>query len=106
MTTRAAICLSGLLILAPALYAQDGADDVATGTDEEYQQLTANALPPLILNAARAAAPDVFFDSAESYLQDDFRVYRVSGRLFREVWHVYVREDGKVLRAKSDIQDD
>ena len=73
---------------------------------EDHRVLTLEQVPVKVMNTARQAAPDVFFTSAESALKKDFVVYRITGRLFREVWHVHVREDGRLLRTESDNQDD
>lgn len=73
---------------------------------EDRQNLTIDQVPSAVMTVARGVAPDVFFNDAMSYIQNDFRVYRVSGRLFREQWHVHVREDGKVLRTESDVRSD
>lgn len=81
-------------------------DELTLMSEEDRQVLTLDAVPAQVMASARAAAPDVFFNSAETYWQDDFHVYTLSGRLFREVWRVHVREDGKVLRTESDNQDD
>ncbi len=80
-------------------------DDSEASQDEQRTHSLAG-IPALVLAAAQAQGPDVFFNSAVSYLQDDFRVYRVSGRLYRQLWYVYVREDGKWLRTQKDNQDD
>jgi hypothetical protein len=80
-------------------------DDSGDLAGEEHQVLTLQQVPPEVMRTARAAGPDVFFDRAESYWDKDFRVYRISGRLFREAWNVYVRSDGKLLRTESDNQD-
>ncbi|MEO0436028.1 MAG: hypothetical protein AAF098_03900 [Pseudomonadota bacterium] len=81
-------------------------EDALKRVGEDRQTLTISQVPGPVMNVARAAAPDVFFNDAMSYIQNDFRVYRVSGRLFREQWHVHVREDGKVLRTESDVRSD
>lgn len=84
------------------------ADDDDGGPDrsgDERVTMAVAQVPPEVMVVARNAGPDVFFDSAMSYWEDDFRVYRVSGRLFREVWNVYVRSDGVLLRTESDTQD-
>ncbi len=96
-----------LLLLLPLVAFGQSVDEGAVGDPDEELIVHAIAqVPPPVMAAARAAAPDVYFDSAQSYWLDDWRVYRVSGRLFREVWHVYVRSDGKLLRTESDTQDD
>ena len=100
------VFLGALLSAAGAVLAQEESEEALTFADEEVRTHAVDALPDVVLGRARAAAPDVFFQSAESYWEDDFRVYRLSGRLFREVWNVYVREDGKLLRTESDNQDD
>ncbi|GAB5413058.1 MAG: hypothetical protein Cons2KO_06610 [Congregibacter sp.] len=74
--------------------------------EEERVDLAIEAVPPMIMQVARRAAPDVFFTSAERYLKKDFEMYRVTGRLYREQWHVHVRGDGKLIRTESDNQAD
>lgn len=100
------VFLGALLCAAGAVSAQEESEEVLTFADEEVRTHAVDALPAEVLGTARAAAPDVFFQSAESYWEDDFRVYRLTGRLFREVWNVYVREDGKLLRTESDNQEE
>lgn len=95
---------SVLLLVSMPLVAQE-TEEAISFPDEEVVSHSIDALPARVISTARAAAPDVFFQSAESFWENDFRVYRVSGRLFREVWSVYVREDGELLRMKSDNQD-
>jgi hypothetical protein len=95
-------CILCFLLMSP-LYAQD---DAPGFSQEERATLAIVDVPQHVLATARLEGPDVFFDGAESYWVDDFRVYRLSGRLFREVWHVHVREDGKLLRTERDNQDD
>ncbi|MEM6484173.1 MAG: hypothetical protein AAF662_04225 [Pseudomonadota bacterium] len=73
---------------------------------EELSELAIAQVPPKVMQAARAAAPDVYFQSAQRFWKDDFLVYRIQGRLFREVWHLHIRQDGEVLRTESDFQDD
>ncbi|MEM8492869.1 MAG: hypothetical protein AAF756_18800 [Pseudomonadota bacterium] len=58
------------------------------------------------MQTAQATAPDVFFQSAQRFWKDDFLVYRVEGRLYREVWHLHIRQDGTLLRTETDFQDD
>ena len=96
-------CFMLCLLLVNPLCAQDGEQGFSK---EERVTHAITDVPPQVLATARAEGPDVFFNEAESYWVDDFRVYRVSGRLFREVWHVHVREDGKLLRTERDNQDD
>lgn len=84
---------------------RESADGEIDATGEEVQQHALGELPPVVMSTAKQAAPDVFFGSAESYWEDDFRVYKLTGRLFREVWTVYVRSDGKLLRKEADNQD-
>ena len=104
---RRSLALAALLALLPlATQAQTSEDDVSVPSQEERTELALSAVPPLVMDAARSAAPDVFFTGALRYWDNDFLVYRMSGRLFREVWDVYVREDGVVLRTSSDYQDD
>lgn len=103
--------LKRLLLVAlfvPALSLAQGKDSRTLGdtSNDELMTHTLDAVPAKVMTAARKAAPDVYFSDAISYWEDDFRVYRVSGRLFREVWNVYVRDDGRVLRTESDTQDD
>ncbi|GEM_PF-6689721 len=69
---------------------------------EERTTVALSQVPRKVMAAARSAAGDVAFTSAMRYWDDDFRVYRLNGRLFREEWNVYVREDGVVLRTESD----
>lgn len=91
---------------APVLADNDRASRIGVDlAEEERVELTIDAVPPRIMQVARGAAPDVFFTSAERYLKKDFEVYRVTGRLFREVWHVHVRGDGKLIRTESDNQE-
>ena len=109
-----------LLVVSPATgaYAQstsrpnpDGSREVTREeaiklSGEDLRDLSIAQVPANIMQVVKRTAPDVYFDSAISYLVKDFRVYRVSGRLFREVWHVHVREDGKLLRTESDNRSD
>lgn len=81
-------------------------DELTLMSEEDRQVLSLDAVPTQVMASARAAAPDVFFNAAETYWKNDFHVYTLSGRLFREVWRVHVREDGLVLRTESDNQDD
>ena len=97
--------LAGVLLLASTALAAQETEEAISFPDEEFVSLSIDAVPANVMRTARGAAPDVFFQSAESYWENDFRVYRVSGRLFREVWSVYVREDGRLLRKESDNQD-
>ena len=97
-------CFMLCLLLDNPLYAQE--DGEQGFSKEERATHTISDVPPQVLATARAQGPDVFFNAAESYWVDDFRVYRLSGRLFREVWHVHVREDGELLRTERDNQDE
>ena len=93
-----------LLLASGTLLAQES-EEAISFPDEELVSHSIDAVPAQVMRTARSVAPDVFFQGAESYWENDFRVYRISGRLFREVWNVYVREDGKLLRTESDNQD-
>jgi hypothetical protein len=104
----AVLAMLAYLASAQSALAQRAEQDTL-GADPAGEELRVHDLgevPAAVMSAARGAAPDVYFQSAESYWQDDFRVYRLTGRLFREVWNVYVREDGVLLRSESDNQDD
>ena len=114
MTSTKTITINGTrrwlmcVLLAFPILSFGQADDDDGGPDRSGDDRVAMAVsqvPPEVMAVARNAGPDVFFDSAMSYWEDDFRVYRVSGRLFREVWNVYVRSDGVLLRTESDTQD-
>lgn len=98
------LCMA-LAPLASWSQSREAPDEGAEPSGEERRVLAIAEVPVNIMAVARRAAPDVFFNGAESYWQKDFRVYQLSGRLFREVWNVYVREDGKLLRTESDNQD-
>lgn len=100
----AMILLTGAGLPVSFAIAQD--DEGPSRSREEREVVAIDAVPQLVMDAARRAAPDVFFNSAESYWNDDFREFKLTGRLFREVWTVYVRDDGDVRRVKSDLQDD
>lgn len=100
---RAGCLVRGWLLLAVLML---GGPAAIAAEDEEVREHAVNELPAVVMKTARKAGPDVFFTSARSYWKDDFRVYRVSGRLFREVWNVYVREDGKLLRTETDNQEE
>jgi hypothetical protein len=97
--------LASVLLLASTPLVAQETEEAISFPDEELVAHSIDSLPVQVMRTARSAAPDVFFQSAESYWENDFRVYRISGRLFREVWNVYVREDGKLLRTESDNQD-
>lgn len=99
---RVAVILSGLLLLSPA--AQGGAESelLLDTASEELTSMALGDIPARVLSAARDAAPDVAFTSAERYWEQDVLVYRISARLYREAWNVFVREDGVVLRTESD----
>ena len=99
--------LLSLLLLLPVLaLAQNSDRSVGDSSNDELVSHALDEVPEALLAAARQAAPDVYFNEAISFWEDDFRVYRLSGRLYREVWHVYVRDDGRVLLTESDTQDD
>ena len=92
-------CISGV-----ALGQAPGESDLSF-PDEEQRSLTIEEVPPVVMATARRVAPDVFFTSAESYWKNDVREYHLRGRLFREIWDVFIREDGKLLRTEADNQD-
>lgn len=97
-----------LVLLLPMVVMAQNSDTRSMG-DTSNDEVVSHALdqvPESILAAARQAAPDVYFNAAISFWEDDFRVYRLTGRLYREVWHVYVRDDGRVILTESDTQDD
>ncbi|MFT7286852.1 MAG: hypothetical protein ACI87W_000961 [Halieaceae bacterium] len=81
-------------------------DEFTRNEDEEFRVESLAALPAKVMDAARAAAPDVAFQEASSLWLDDVRLYQVQGRLFREVWVVHVNENGRVLRVEKNLQDD
>lgn len=99
---RMAVILAGLLLLSPA--AQGGAESelLLDTASEELTSMAVGDIPARVLSAARDAAPDVAFTSAQRYWEEDVLVYRISARLYREAWNVFVREDGVVLRTESD----
>ena len=99
----AALLLQFAALLSQAAEHREALDDPA---GEGMVDVPLGALPEQVLSAARDAAPSVYFTSAERYLAADIVVYRLQGRLFREVWDVYVRENGALLRASADNQDD
>lgn len=74
--------------------------------EEQLTDLAIAQVPARVMQTARATAPDVFFQSAQRFWKDDFLVYRVEGRLYREVWHLHIRQDGTLLRTETDFQDD
>ncbi|MEO1079844.1 MAG: hypothetical protein AAFY29_09830 [Pseudomonadota bacterium] len=94
-----------LVCVAVPAFAQDPDNVSLSFPDEEQRTLTMDDVPPVVMATARKVAPDVFFTSAESYWRDDMREYHLSGRLFREVWDVFIREDGKLVRKEADNQD-
>lgn len=103
------------LAFAPAVAAANNEEEAESpeeytrGLDMAGEHRTSIALsevPDVVMATARRSAPDVFFNKAERFLAEDVIVYRVSGRLFREVWDVYVRANGTLLRADADNQDD
>ena len=106
MIQRTALAAS-VFVFCLAGYAQGqalGEGDLSS-SDEELRTLSLEQVPPVVMEAARRAAPDVFFTDAESYWRNDTREYHLRGRLFREKWDVYVSEDGKLLRTEADNQD-
>lgn len=100
MNNRMSFAIAAILALAlqasPSVVANEG---------EQLVKHSIGDVPNVVMSRVREAAPDVFFEKATSYWLKDFRVYRVTGRLYRTVWNVYVREDGKLLRTESDNQD-
>lgn len=104
---RIALSIAAFAAFAHTATAIERPSDSGVDTvQEDHRVLALEQVPANVMNTAKQAAPDVFFTSAESALKDDFVVYRISGRLFTEVWHVHVREDGRLLRTESDNQDD
>lgn len=105
-------CVALLVSLCPVLAGTVNAQGeeplpMAEDMAQEYRQaVPLSQVPSVVMATARTAAPDVFFSEAQSYLADDVTVYRITGRLFREVWEVYVRQNGQFLRTTVDNQDD
>lgn len=99
---RTAVILSGLLMLSPAAQGDAEGELLLDTASEELTSMAIGDIPARVLSAARGVAPDVAFTSAERYWEDDVLVYRLSARLYREAWNVFVREDGAVLRTESD----
>ncbi|MEM6775301.1 MAG: hypothetical protein AAF640_10660 [Pseudomonadota bacterium] len=91
--------------LALPAFGQDPDNASVSFPDEEQRSMAMEEVPPAVMATARNVAPDVFFTSAESYWRDDMREYHLRGRLFREVWDVFIREDGKFVRKSADNQD-
>ncbi len=78
-----------------------------TPADPEETAVIAIAdVPPVVLAKAKEALPDAYFKQASWVLDDDFRVYRLSGSYFRQAVVVHVREDAKLLRVERDNRDD
>ena len=73
---------------------------------EGLREVALGTVPENVIAAARGAAPSVYLTGAERFLAADIVVYRLQGRLFREVWDIYVRENGTLLSAGGDNQDD
>lgn len=94
-----------VLLATPWVSAQEE-DEPEVVIDDEVRIESLASIPPKVMSAARGAAPDVAFQSVDSLWQDDLRVYRLRGRLFREVWTVHVDDTGRVLRVERDNQDD
>lgn len=99
---RMAVILPGLLLLSPAAQGDAESALLLDTASEELTSMALGEIPARVLSAARDAAPDVAFTSAERYWEADVLVYRISARLYREAWNVFVREDGVVLRIESD----
>ena len=101
---RLGVILPALLVLSLPAAAQDaGGSELRLDTaSEERMSMAVGDIPAKVMAAARGVAPDVAFTSAERYWENDVLVYRISARLYREAWNVFVREDGVVLRTESD----
>ena len=99
---RMAVILPGFLLLSPAAQGDAESELLLDTASEELTSMAVGDIPARVLSAARDAAPDVAFTSAERYWEQDVLVYRISARLYREAWNVFVREDGVVLRTESD----
>ena len=103
---RAIFVLTLTVFLAQQAQSVERPSVAGIDSGEERVVLTLEQVPPVVMSTAKRAAPDVFFTGAERALKNDFIVYRISGRLFREVYHVHVRDDGTLVRVESDNQDD
>ncbi len=69
------------------------------------REIQLQQLPPGILEAARKAKPDVYFNSAEATYWNDEPTYIVKGVLPRQAWSVYVGSTGIVMHITSDWRD-
>ncbi|WOJ96486.1 hypothetical protein R0137_14730 [Congregibacter brevis] len=99
------VALSFALAQAALVVAQqETASPYPSGEEREFH--TIGDVPTTVVAVAKRNAPSVVFSEAESYWEADVRVYRLSGRLYREVWQVYVTEQGQFLYSESDLQDD
>jgi len=97
------------LLPAPATWAQRALEPEQEPeglADEERRTHRLDALPDNIRAALRDVAPDIVLQEAESFWERDYRVYLLRGRLMREVWYVYIRDDGRVLNVVSDFVGD
>lgn len=99
------VAVSFALTQAVAVTAQQETASPYPSTEEREFHNIAD-VPVAVISVARQNAPSVVFTEAESYWEADERVYRLSGRLYREVWQVYVTEQGQFLYSESDLQDD
>ena len=96
-----------LLLLVPmGALAQEPIQETVGAELEQRREHQLSSLPPLVREAIRSAAPDMVVQQIDSYLENDFRVYRARGRLLREMWFVTVREDGRVMHVISDFVGD
>lgn len=102
---RMSVLILGLACL-PFGSVSMASEEASAAASDVWAEVALNQVPGVVMEAAKARMPDAYFQKAIWVLEDDVKVYRLSGGYFRKEVTVYVREDGKYLWSESNHRGD